>query len=105
MKKKFALMTIVLVAAVLPFCGCQETKKKRKISAPIYTQTGREIIFNCIATYFQADGSKYFTEQNHTVWPNEQTIVISADEPQDSLSGLMRTASLPLLAVWKNNRL
>ncbi len=82
MKKKFAVMTIVLIAAVLPFYGCAEAKKKEKNSAPIYTQTGQEIIFNCIAAYFQTDGSKYFTEQNHTVWPNEQTIIISAEEPQ-----------------------
>jgi hypothetical protein len=92
---------LVLITALL-FTGCEQQQKKdiseqEEVSTQIpyhitpvietsgglktWTET-KKLEFDCIATFYQPDGSFYLTKQHHEIYPWSNLIRISAHEPQ-----------------------
>jgi len=94
--------TICLFLLTVPiFTGCEQQEKETDIKTRIPSQkpaylteaiekTGgldawnrtKKVEFDCIATFYQPDGSFYLTEQHHEIHPWSNLIRISAQEPQ-----------------------
>lgn len=90
---------LVVVAFVI-FAGCvkqQQKQQKEDFSPyiPAYITTAVEkaggldawtrtkrLEFDCVATFYQPDGSFYITQQHHEIYPWLNLIRISAKEPQ-----------------------
>ena len=86
---------------VLIITGCGQKQKKMDIQTQIpskvpsyiteaietaggldaWTRT-KKLEFDCIATFYQPDGSFYLTKQHHEVFPWSNSIRVSAQEPQ-----------------------
>ncbi len=59
---------------------------------------GTEISADCIVTYFDEQGSKYVSEQHHTIYPQAMSITVTAVEPEGDfqwslLNGVFSTVS------------
>lgn len=80
--KPFWMTIFLLAGAVGVFVGgCASfyrvTKAKEETAIPI----GPAIRADCVVIYYAADGSRYISRQRHTIWPESDTILISANEP------------------------
>ncbi len=89
---------------VLIITGCEQKQKKPEIQTQIPSQipayiteaieaaagldawTGtKKLEFDCIATFYQPDGSFYLTKQRHEIFPWSNSIRVSAQEPEGKL--------------------
>ena len=74
-------LTVVGLACVI-MAGCGEqnrTDKSEKVDQP---QNVTNIRADCVITFYADDGSRYLSEQRHSICPELKTILISANEPQ-----------------------
>ena len=96
---KKAICLFLLTAPI--FIGCEQQRKETDITTKIPSQkpayltqsiekTGgldawnrtKKVEFDCIATFYQPDGSFYLTKQHHEISPWSNSIRVSALEPQ-----------------------
>jgi len=79
---KFKRIAAVLtIAAMLVSCGC-EKQQITTDSKPDLAGESNVLTLNCIVSYYQPDGSVYYTEQVHKIYPEIDVIVFTAAEPQ-----------------------
>lgn len=91
----------LFLLTVLIITGCEQKQKKMDIQTQIpskvtsyiteaiettggldaWTRT-KKLEFDCIATFYQPDGSFYLTKQHHEIFPWSNSIRVSAQEPQ-----------------------
>ncbi len=94
--------TICMFLLTVPiFTGCEQQERETDIKTRIPSQkpaylteaiekTGgldawnriKKVEFDCIATFYQPDGSYYLTKQHHEIFPWLNSICVSAQEPQ-----------------------
>ena len=85
MKNEILFGSVYVVLAGLMVAGCgkvsrTETEKGGGETAAL--QPGGECISaNCVATFFNNDGSRYMTSQQHRIYPSDRRIIISSTEP------------------------
>ena len=98
----FGLVGVVLTGLMVAGCGkvSQTDAEKGKGEVAIAQPVGECISANCVVTFFNDDGSRYITSQQHRIYPSDSWIIISSSEPagefvcQFSSDGFNITSSL-----------
>jgi hypothetical protein len=101
MKCKILLGFIVMGLIVT---GCGETERSKTeiglSGVPMPVPEGECVSAGCVATFFNPDGSRYITTQQHRIYLTDQRIIVSSTEPagdfvcQFSRDGFNVTSSL-----------
>ena len=80
----FGLVGVVLTGLMVAGCGKvsrTETEKGGRGEIAMAQPEGEGISANCVATFFNDDGSRYMTGQQHRIYPSDRWIIISSSEP------------------------
>lgn len=105
MKNEIVFGSVCVVLTGLMVAGCgkvgrTETEKGGRVGITMAQPEGECISANCVATFFNDDGSRYITSQQHRIYPSDRWIIISSSEPagdfvcQFSKDGFNITSSL-----------
>lgn len=91
MKKSGVLCWLVLVLLWATLSGCGGfyidsgdegptgiSGAEDKVGRP----ANRSIVADCVVTFYAPDGGTYLSEQQHTIYPQSQTLEISGNEPE-----------------------
>jgi len=90
MKNELLLGIVSFVLIGLMVAGCNETERNETEVASeeiaIAQPGGEYISAGCVATFFNSDGSRYITNQQHNIYPVAQKISVSSTEPAGDFS-------------------
>ncbi|MCD4831304.1 MAG: hypothetical protein K8R02_05775 [Anaerohalosphaeraceae bacterium] len=74
------IATVVIIAAVtIAFCGCRPGGQSK---SRLDLKNEMPVKLSCVIAIDQPDGSKYFTKQKQLLYPEQKTLLFSAEEPE-----------------------
>jgi len=82
MKKFWMFSFAVVAAAALILAGCGEQRRIAENEELVEPRKLTNIQADSVVNFYAADGSQYISTQQHSICPEVDTILISANEPQ-----------------------
>lgn len=88
MSRSFGFSFLACCVVFVSVIGCQkrsagvnpaESVRQAMVDKHV---TGCEISAECIVTFFDSNGSRYVSQQQHTIYPEDSAIIIKATEPE-----------------------
>lgn len=85
MDRKYGILLLVCCIVCIVISGCTSPSSGEKTAADMTEEvvfTGPEISADCVVTFYDEKGSKYYSGQQHTIHPEDLAIKIRANEPE-----------------------
>ena len=80
MERKRGILFLTCCIVCIVVSGCQQGPAKQVPEPIIFS--GPEITAKCIVTYYDDQGSRYISQQQHTIYPEDSVIRIKTHEPE-----------------------